>query len=58
MFAWIVRGLLAVAAVVTQLFVAPASAQFGVVQGIVSLAVFVAVVFVLAAWTAWRGRGN
>jgi uncharacterized membrane protein len=55
-FAWIVRGLLAVAAGVTQWFVAPASPQFGVVQGVVSLAVFVAVVFVLAAWTAWRGR--
>jgi hypothetical protein len=56
MIAWIVRGLLALAAVVTEWFVAPASPEFGVVQGMISLAVFVAVVFILAAWTAWRGR--
>jgi hypothetical protein len=51
-----VRGLLGLAGVVTQWFVAPASPQFGVVQGVVSLAVFVVIVFILAAWTAWRGR--
>ena len=56
MIAWIVRGLLALAAVVTEWFVAPASPEFGVVQGMISLAIFVAVVFILAAWTAWRGR--
>ena len=48
MFTWLVYGLLAVAAVVTEWFVAPTSAQFNVVQGLISLAVFVAVVFVLA----------
>jgi hypothetical protein len=56
MFAWLIRGLLAAAAVVTQWFVAPASPQFGVVQGVISLAIFVAVIFVVAAWTAWRGK--
>jgi hypothetical protein len=50
MFAWIVRGLLAVAAVVTQWFVAPTSPQFGVAQGLISIAIFAAVVFVLALW--------
>jgi len=60
MFTWLVYCLLAVAAVVTEWFVAPTSAQFNVVQGLISLAVFVAVVFVLALLVPamrrwWRG---
>jgi len=43
-------SLLAIGGVVTQWFVAPASPQFGVVQGVISLAIFVAIVFVLALW--------
>ncbi len=56
MFGWPVRGLLAVAAVVTLWFVAPATPQFGVVQGLISLAIFVAVVFVLALWPKTSDR--
>jgi hypothetical protein len=59
LFTWLVRGLLAVAAVVAEWFVAPTSPEFSVVQGMISLAVFVAVVFVLALspalWRRWRG---
>ena len=50
MFGWVVRILLAIGGVVTQWFIAPASPQFGVVQGVISLAIFVAIVFVLALW--------
>jgi hypothetical protein len=59
MFTWLVAGLLAVAAVITEWFVAPASPQFNVVQGLISLVIFVVVVFVLALlvpalWRHWQ----
>ena len=56
MMAWIVRVLLAAAASVTQFVIAPTAPDFGVLQGLISLAIFAAVVFVLALWP-WRRRG-
>jgi hypothetical protein len=56
MMAWIVRGLLAAAATVTQWFVAPTAPNFDIVQGLISLAVFAVVVFVLALWPWPRRR--
>jgi hypothetical protein len=59
MMAWIVRVLLAAGAVVTQWFVAPTDPNFGVTQGIVSIALFAVVVFILAFWPWWpRRRGD
>ena len=54
MIAWIVRVLLAAVASVTQWFVAPTAPNFGVVQGLISLGIFAAVVFVLALWPLAR----
>ncbi len=56
MMAWIVRVLLATAASVTQWFVAPTAPNFGVVQGLISLGIFAAVVFLLALWPWSRRR--
>jgi hypothetical protein len=55
-FAWIVRVLLAVAAVVVEFFIAPTEPRFGLVQGIISLVVFASVVFALAFWPRSRDR--
>jgi hypothetical protein len=48
MFTWLVGVLLAASAVVAEWFVAPMHPRFGVVQGIISLVIFGAVVVILA----------
>jgi hypothetical protein len=48
--AFLIRIILAVAGVVTTLFVAANSANFGIVQGMVGLALIAAAVVVLALW--------
>jgi hypothetical protein len=50
MIGWFVRAMLAAAAVVTEWLVAPADPRFGIVQGMVSTALFAAVLFLLALW--------
>ena len=56
MMAWVVRVLLAAGAVATQWFVAPTDPNFGVTQGIVSIVLFAAVVFIVALWPWWPRR--
>ena len=52
MVAWIVRGLLLVSSVVTGWFVSKDSANFSVIQGMMSLVIVAVIVFVLAFWPA------
>jgi hypothetical protein len=52
MFGWIVRLILVVAGTVTGFFVAKDAPNFGVIQGVVGIALIALVVFVLAYWPA------
>jgi len=56
MFVWVVRVLLATAAVVVEWLIAAApEPRFGVMQGIISAMVFVGVLFLLSGW-GWFSR--
>jgi len=52
MIGWIVRLILVVAGSVTGFFVAKDAPNFGVIQGVVGIALIALVVFVLAYWPA------
>ena len=46
----IIRGLLVLGGIVAEWFISADSPNFGVVQGILSIAVFAAIVAVIALW--------
>ena len=48
---WLVSLLIGAAAVVAEWFVAPLNPRFGLVQGIISLVIFFAVVLILACFS-------
>ena len=57
MFAWIARGLLLIAGVITSWIVAKDAENFGIVQMTVALLLFVLAVFVIALWPrAWTRK--
>lgn len=59
MFSWIARALLIIAGIVTSWFWAKDALDFGVMQMVVAVLLFMLVVFVLAFWPArWTAKLN
>jgi hypothetical protein len=54
--AWIFRGVLFVAALVTGLFVSRDALNFGVMQMLVAIMLIVGAVMAAAVWTIWRTK--
>jgi membrane protein DedA with SNARE-associated domain len=55
MFGFVIRGVLALAAIATGVFVAEDAPNFGVIQGMVGIAMIAVVVIVVALWPKrWR----
>jgi hypothetical protein len=54
--AWIFRGVLFVAALVTGLFVSRDALNFGIIEMLVAIMLMVCAVMAAAAWTLWRTK--
>jgi hypothetical protein len=54
MLAWIIRGILILAAPITALFVSRDALSFGIVEMLVAILLFVCFILAAAAWTLRR----